>query len=1087
MDNKLKTSLETPSGVRADSIITRVRTSSNRGEHSNGVAYPRCEQGVAPLDTHGGICDAPPQVTVPATETDKQKKCEYCEFTYLKSRQIGTHMRKRHPQEWNDIKRTKFLSEKRQKRWLDEDFELLCIGQEEYQVLSSIGKQGKGINQYIQTKYFPTLSTDAIKSQRKSRRFSEYSEKRSRELQPCNTSNDPEELPNEAVTENSPLSFDPLDRDVVKKISSKDHGDQILLVQEHLINGRYQEANTLAKAIFEKLSGKFPNLKTGDHRPGKQQTARKVGKKRVRGSGKKLSPSKQKRRELYAIVQKQWRTKKRSKVINQILTGNLNKEQSYTHTPDQLAQFWSTLFGRVSPRDDRPINHRRSVIPELDKPLSVEEVEAALKGAKDAATGIDGVPISHLKHLGSAALTILYNGLYVTGSIPDPWKRARTILIPKSNPPASPGDYRPISISSYFYRIYTSTISKRLASAVSLDDRQKGFIKEDGIRDNLSLIDTLINETKAGSKSLFMTFMDVKKAFDSVSHFAIARSLEWAGVPDGMRSVIADLYQDCTTDICGRSVKVTRGVKQGDPLSSTLFNLVIEMVMSNVPERLGIQFQGHRLFYLAFADDLVLLTRGPTANQKLVSLVHEQLARVGLELHPGKCKSIAIMADPKRKTTFVDQGSSVLIGGEPVSSLGPQDWYKYLGIKLGAGGMPQGIYRDQLADLLAKTDSAPLKPQQRLYILRSHILPKFNHRLMFERVTCQTLEGLDKLIRTHVRKWLKLPKDTPGPAFYADKGSGGLGLITLRYRVPLLKLRRHKKMADSPDPVIRLIPNAEPTISLLARWTKMCSLYGKQYQHKSELSKIIRDKYWTMCDGKGLRTEVPPDTAKKTLSLLFEDRTPLKPGQLIGAIGVRLNTLGTPARNNRAKGYSPEANICDKCPGNRQATLGHISQTCPATHGRRVKRHDKIVNRIAKALKERGSVKNILTEPHLRHDKLPLRKPDLIVHTEKSVEIIDVQVVADQGISRHEDEDQQKKIVKYDVDGYKRAAYKMLGIDYGSIPCNVSAFTITWRGNLAPHSLKLASRLQFTPVLKYIVADSLVDTWGAFLIWGKTS
>ena len=105
-------------------------------------------------------------------------------------------------------------------------------------------------------------------------------------------------------------------------------------------------------------------------------------------------------------------------------------------------------------------------------------------------------------------------------------------------------------------------------------------------------------------------------------------------------------------------------MKQGDLLSSTLFNLVIEMVnigYVDVPERLGIQFQGHRLFYLAFAVEPVLLTRGPTANQKLVTAVHKQLARVGLELHPGKCKSIAIMADSKRNTTFVDQGSKVTI------------------------------------------------------------------------------------------------------------------------------------------------------------------------------------------------------------------------------------------------------------------------------------------------------------------------------------------------------------------------------------------------------------------------------------------
>ena len=141
-------------------------------------------------------------------------------------------------------------------------------------------------------------------------------------------------------------------------------------------------------------------------------------------------------------------------------------------------------------------------------------------------------------------------------------KKARTILIPKSNPPSSPGDYRLIFISSYFYRIDTSSISKHLTCAVELDDRQKGFIKEDGNRDNLTLIDTLINKTKSGSKSLFMTFKDVKKAFDSVSHHALARALEWAGVLAGMRDAIADWYKDCSTDVCGKPVKSSRGQEE---------------------------------------------------------------------------------------------------------------------------------------------------------------------------------------------------------------------------------------------------------------------------------------------------------------------------------------------------------------------------------------------------------------------------------------------------------------------------------------------------------------------------------------------
>ena len=70
---------------------------------------------------------------------------------------------------------------------------------------------------------------------------------------------------------------------------------------------------------------------------------------------------------------------------------------------------------------------------------------------------------------------------------------------------------------------------------------------------------------------------------------------------------------------------------------------------------------------------------------------------------------------------------------------------------------------------------------------------------------------------------------------------------------------------------------------------------------------------------------------------------------------------------------------------------------------------------------------------------------------------------------------------------YRDAAFLALGLKPGSVPCNVSAFTLTWRGNPAPHSYKLARRLGFKSLLKFIVADSLADTWGMYTVWNKTS
>ena len=48
----------------------------------------------------------------------------------------------------------------------------------------------------------------------------------------------------------------------------------------------------------------------------------------------------------------------------------------------------------------------------------------------------------------------------------------------------------------------------------------KGFVAEDGVRDNIELLDAIIQDRKGKCKPTHLAFLDMKKAFDSVSHDA---------------------------------------------------------------------------------------------------------------------------------------------------------------------------------------------------------------------------------------------------------------------------------------------------------------------------------------------------------------------------------------------------------------------------------------------------------------------------------------------------------------------------------------------------------------------------------------
>ena len=56
---------------------------------------------------------------------------------------------------------------------------------------------------------------------------------------------------------------------------------------------------------------------------------------------------------------------------------------------------------------------------------------------------------------------------------------------------------------------------------------------------------------------------------------------------------------------------MTGGVKQGDPLSPVIFNLIIDQLLRSLPQECGSTYNGKTVRAMTFADDVVLLADSP--------------------------------------------------------------------------------------------------------------------------------------------------------------------------------------------------------------------------------------------------------------------------------------------------------------------------------------------------------------------------------------------------------------------------------------------------------------------------------------------
>ena len=331
-------------------------------------------------------------------------------------------------------------------------------------------------------------------------------------------------------------------------------------------------------------------------------------------------------------------------------------------------------------------------------------------------------------------------------------------------------------------------------------------------------------------------------------------------------------------------------------------------------------------------------------------------------------------------------------------------------------------------------------PQQRLWILKVKLLPSLHHELVLANCTNGFLKSLDLVVRSCIRSWLKLPKDSQIPFFYADTRDGGLGIENLEFSIPRRKSNRLMKLACASDPLVRAVVNTRRFRTDLRKWTKQRK-FKELNMSNPELSRNAWKHYlYAGVDGKGLRdASLVPEVHG-----WLDAGTTMMPGaKFVAAVGVRAGTLPTRSRCSRGRPDAPKH--CETCGPTFVENLSHVLQMCARTHGARIKRHNHLLKILADKLSRKGWT--VQVEPHfICEQPVGLRKPDLLVYKpDDQAWIIDVTVVSDTYPDLNRPH--RKKMAHYDEPEIKQAIQVLTGVD----PTR-SSFTLNWRGIYSPES-----------------------------------
>ena len=142
----------------------------------------------------------------------------------------------------------------------------------------------------------------------------------------------------------------------------------------------------------------------------------------------------------------------------------------------------------------------------------------------------------------------MFNKILESRSFPAKWATGLVVPLHKKGSFDDTNNYRGITLISCFAKLFTSVLSNRLKQWAKATDASSDA--QFGIKANHSTIDAifilkyLIDRQMQAKKRLYCAFIDLKKAFDSVSRTSLWFKMIKSGIDGKLFDIIRSMYEN---------------------------------------------------------------------------------------------------------------------------------------------------------------------------------------------------------------------------------------------------------------------------------------------------------------------------------------------------------------------------------------------------------------------------------------------------------------------------------------------------------------------------------------------------------------
>ncbi|GKD29318.1 putative RNA-directed DNA polymerase [Tanacetum coccineum] len=330
-------------------------------------------------------------------------------------------------------------------------------------------------------------------------------------------------------------------------------------------------------------------------------------------------------------------------------------------------QVYSDRFLENTPRRPRFHSNKFKSISELQKcflerPFEYDEIKKAVWSCgEDKAPGPDGFTFRFIKHLWNLIgddFTKAVKFFEIDKSIARGCISSFIYLIPKISNPFLRQDLCPISLVGCYYKVLSKLLANRLESVMStlISNVQTAFLKDRQITDRPLIINEVISWTKKVNGKFIIFKVDFEKAFDSIHWNFIDDIMGQMGFGVKWRDWIFGFLRSGFSSILingspSKEFKLSKGLRQGDPLSPFLFIISMEALHIAVMESRengvfkGVEVRKNKVVisHFQYADDALLVGEWSELNiTNLIRILRCFQVSSGLKVNLTKSHTLGV-------------------------------------------------------------------------------------------------------------------------------------------------------------------------------------------------------------------------------------------------------------------------------------------------------------------------------------------------------------------------------------------------------------------------------------------------------------